>query len=257
MQAENDIPLAAKTSAYYDELWDEQTQTIEELTAPGSFGEARVHFIQESLQRIKSQTVQPLQILDLGCGSGWIETFLHPYGAVTAVDFSPRAIKRAQETYGQYAEFRLGEPTQVKLGLPKDQLFDVVVSSEVIEHVEDQTAFVQQISSFLKPHGWCVLTTPNGAIWDIHRQNEQYKSVLQPIENWLTPKQCAALFQQAGFKLLQHHGWSSSLYPYRPLSKLLTSPRGKRLFKMLGLTRLWKRIMLYNGILQLLLVRKQ
>ncbi len=40
--------------------------------------------------------------------------------------------------------------------------FDGVVCVEVIEHVPDDTTFVEQIARVLKPGGWFYLTTPNG-----------------------------------------------------------------------------------------------
>lgn len=40
--------------------------------------------------------------------------------------------------------------------------FDGVVSVEVIEHIPDDEAFVEQIARVLKPGGWFYATTPNG-----------------------------------------------------------------------------------------------
>ena len=42
------------------------------------------------------------------------------------------------------------------------QTFDGVICVEVIEHVPDDHAFVQQIARVLKSGGWLYLTTPNG-----------------------------------------------------------------------------------------------
>lgn len=54
---------------------------------------------------------------------------------------------------------RLEDITQTTL---KDNTYDGVVSVEVIEHVPDDSAFVNQIHRVLKPGGTFVLTTPNG-----------------------------------------------------------------------------------------------
>jgi 2-polyprenyl-3-methyl-5-hydroxy-6-metoxy-1,4-benzoquinol methylase len=46
-------------------------------------------------------------------------------------------------------------------GLPAKS-FDVVVAVEVLEHVEEDATFVQNVSRLLKPGGVFVMTTPNG-----------------------------------------------------------------------------------------------
>lgn len=46
-------------------------------------------------------------------------------------------------------------------GLPGES-FDLVVSVEVLEHVEDDNTFVSEISRVLKPGGRFIMTTPNG-----------------------------------------------------------------------------------------------
>lgn len=43
-----------------------------------------------------------------------------------------------------------------------DQSFDGVVSVEVLEHVEEDDAFVANVSRVLKPGGFFLMTTPNG-----------------------------------------------------------------------------------------------
>lgn len=52
-------------------------------------------------------------------------------------------------------------------GLPS-ALFDVVVSVEVIEHVEEDDLFVSEISRVLTPGGVAILTTPNGDFVENH-----------------------------------------------------------------------------------------
>lgn len=44
----------------------------------------------------------------------------------------------------------------------KDNTFDGIVSVEVIEHIQDDSAFIYQIHRILKPNRYVVLTTPNG-----------------------------------------------------------------------------------------------
>jgi 2-polyprenyl-3-methyl-5-hydroxy-6-metoxy-1,4-benzoquinol methylase len=256
MKTDDNRPQAVRTAEYYDQMWEEDGRTPEQMAPPNSSGEARLHFIQHALERIAQQNEHTIQILDLGCGSGWIETGIHMYGEVTAVDFSKRAIQRAQEQYGSYATFVLGDPSHPRLGFPDDLLFDAVVTSEVIEHVEDQPAFVEQIANYLKPNGYCILTTPNRAVWEPYRQDERYHKWIQPIENWVTARELVALFNNGGFEIIQHEGWSNMSYPYKPLFVPLQTRRGKKVFRLLGLMGLWKRIMRDHGFLQLMVARR-
>lgn len=43
----------------------------------------------------------------------------------------------------------------------KTNQFDLVISSQVIEHLQDPDGFVKEIHRILKPNGWLILTTPN------------------------------------------------------------------------------------------------
>src|SRR5262249_50091640 len=43
-----------------------------------------------------------------------------------------------------------------------DDFFDFVVSVEVLEHVEEDARFIQQVYRVLKPGGVFMMTTPNG-----------------------------------------------------------------------------------------------
>jgi 2-polyprenyl-3-methyl-5-hydroxy-6-metoxy-1,4-benzoquinol methylase len=54
----------------------------------------------------------------------------------------------------------LNEPTE----LP-DGCCDLVVSAEVIEHLENPRATMREWHRLLKPGGWVVLSTPNNESW--------------------------------------------------------------------------------------------
>lgn len=64
----------------------------------------------------------------------------------------------------------LGDMT--KSDLP-DNSFDVVVSVEVLEHVEEDGLFVSEVSRVLKPGGVFLMTTPNGD-W-VENKNPDHK----------------------------------------------------------------------------------
>lgn len=257
MQADPNAVQAARTGDYYDQLWEEDNRTPDQMAQRGSSGEARIRFIQDSLKKIMEQK-SSLEILDIGCGMGWIETFISSYGTITAIDFSPRTIEAAREKYGTHAHFLLADSNDARLGLPHDKFYDVVLASEVIEHVNEPQVFVNQIASFLKPGGWCILTTPNARIWKAYQQDERYRQWHQPIENWLTAQQCSALFKKAGFRIIQHEGWSSRDYPYTSVSRFMTKRRIMRLVERFPiLSKIWKMVLVHYGVQHHVLAQKQ
>jgi SAM-dependent methyltransferase len=56
-------------------------------------------------------------------------------------------------------EMIFGDMTRSEL---PDEAFDLVVSVEVLEHVEEDDLFVKQVSRVLRPGGVFIMTTPNG-----------------------------------------------------------------------------------------------
>jgi SAM-dependent methyltransferase len=106
--------------------------------------------------------VKKLEILDLGCGVGTIDFYLAKKGhAVTGIDISADAIKVCQEVKEQFrfdeTEFHQGDVQKTQF-LKK---YDLVICSEVIEHVEDDTGLLESIYQLLKPGGMLLLTTPS------------------------------------------------------------------------------------------------
>ncbi len=75
----------------------------------------------------------------------------------------------------------------------KDEVFDWVVCSEVIEHVPDRDSMLREFWRVLKPDGVLILTTPNWINWfGLFRKiaelvsGRQVHANDQPIDNWTT-----------------------------------------------------------------------
>lgn len=103
--------------------------------------------------RIPKGIDERLQVLDVGCGMGEFMNRISETGAnVLGVDGSDRCVER-------------GECEQVDLEqspLPYDDAtFDVVVSLDVIEHLEDADLYLSEINRVLKFGGHVILSTPN------------------------------------------------------------------------------------------------
>lgn len=96
------------------------------------------------------------RILEIGCGHGDItRSYIAPYcGSVVATDIVDRF--RADRVGN--VSFQVEDA--LKLSFP-DESFDGVISVEVIEHIEDDIAFVRESLRVLKSGGTLLITTPN------------------------------------------------------------------------------------------------
>jgi 2-polyprenyl-3-methyl-5-hydroxy-6-metoxy-1,4-benzoquinol methylase len=102
------------------------------------------------------------RVLDFGCMDGIFTLTAQALGG-TAVghDISPAAIAQAER-------FRGAAPRPVFTTTPPAPgQFDLVYCQEVIEHVEDDSALIGELVSYLAPGGSVVGTTPVGKyFWD-------------------------------------------------------------------------------------------
>jgi 2-polyprenyl-3-methyl-5-hydroxy-6-metoxy-1,4-benzoquinol methylase len=98
-----------------------------------------------------------LDIIDVGCGAGWMCGHLLPFGNVTGVDLSDEVLGRAAKRLPT-VKFVPGD--FMSLSFP-EEAFDVAVSLEVLSHVSDQPAFVKKLASILRPGGQLMLATQN------------------------------------------------------------------------------------------------
>ena len=92
-------------------------------------------------------------ILDFGCGTGWLIEILDQFGDAQGVDLAPETAR------GRYPHLRFHDAHSMP-----DGPFDIVVSQEVIEHIDNQKAYGETASRVLRTGGYLILTTPNAAV---------------------------------------------------------------------------------------------
>ena len=106
-------------------------------------------------------------VLDIGCGGGLLsEEFAKPGAQVTGIDLSPAAIEAAKKhaaENGLAIDYRLASPT-VFLKENPDKRFDIIVCAEVLEHVDDLSAFLKDGLAMLKADGQFFFGTINKTV---------------------------------------------------------------------------------------------
>jgi SAM-dependent methyltransferase len=122
-----------------------------------SYGRAkRLEFISAIIK-----AAQPRAILDIGCGAGTQLTAplaaAFPEIAMTGVDEDVRSLAWAR-AHAVADNLTFAAPVEVT----PDRRFDLVIASEVLEHVADPADFLRQLAARVAPGGRLVLTVPNG-----------------------------------------------------------------------------------------------
>jgi len=106
----------------------------------------------------------PAVIVDLGCGDGTalaVAAAHNPAHRFAGIDWSGDALRRAQALGLTVVRADVAAP-----GLPvADGTADVVIMSELIEHLVDPDGAVAEARRILRPGGSLLLSTPNLAAW--------------------------------------------------------------------------------------------
>lgn len=155
-------------TAQFDAIGDAWWASSGPMAPLHAFTPVRIDYIQEMAKRAGFGThdgALPLhgcRILDIGCGGGLLAEPLAQLGAdMTAIDASQAAISAARahaSKQGLAIDYRhcLAEDL-AETGVQ----FDIIYSSEVIEHVANRSVFLSAMSQLLKPGGLFVITTIN------------------------------------------------------------------------------------------------
>jgi 2-polyprenyl-3-methyl-5-hydroxy-6-metoxy-1,4-benzoquinol methylase len=132
-----------------------------------------------------------LDIIDVGCGAGWLDPSLKQFGAVTATDLSADVLARLR-TRVPHVEFIAGDFMELPF---EPSSFDVAVSLEVLAHVADQPAFLGKIHSLLRPRGWLMLATQNRSVLERHNMNSIQPAAPGNLRRWTDMRELRALIE--------------------------------------------------------------
>lgn len=145
----------------------------------------------------------PVKILDIGCGTGMASEKLKRFGVVYGIDISPKSVEEARK-YNRCDKFYVGIAEE----LPFDNsMFDVVVCTEVMEHLLDTPNALSEMNRVLIGGGHLIISTPNPWYWcvilnrAIATLKRQKAGTGQIVENFISPKKLKKMLKQKGFEV--------------------------------------------------------
>jgi 2-polyprenyl-6-hydroxyphenyl methylase/3-demethylubiquinone-9 3-methyltransferase len=149
-------------------------------------------------------------VLDAGCGVGGLTRVLVARGArVVALDIGPRLAATTRERCGCAA--LVGTLTSIGLA---DGSFDVVFSTEAIEHTPDPARSAVELYRLVKPGGHLAITTPN-RLWQgpVRAASALGARPYDGFENFLRPSELRRVLAAEGAEIVEHRGLH--LWPFQ------------------------------------------
>ena len=117
----------------------------------------------------RAAELEPRRILDIGCGSGTLAKHIEdilPDVEIHGVDFSANALKRGKYLTQTYCVDLERESIPLE-----DASFDLIVCSEVLEHLFNPGHVMQEICRLLSNDGRGIVTVPNFSFWRFRLQS--------------------------------------------------------------------------------------
>jgi len=200
----------------YERLWAEGWRSARR-TAPGASARTRRRLF---LSCFRSVYRPGARVLDVGCGDGSLLAAVaarHPdVGALLGVDIAEAALELARDAVPQAELLRCDPQTAA---LPVDEPCDIVLSCEVLEHIDDCGAVVARMRDALRPGGSLVISVPHSMThWGPHDEGVHHVHRFERDE-------MADLLTDAGLRVVRLFTWGSVLYAlyYRMLLNKVSS----------------------------------
>ena len=168
-----------------------------------------------------------LRTLDLGCGTGWFSYWAVQRGAlVISTDISPSLV----DTTRRRAQSLVAVGDGARLPFASNS-FDLVITSEMIEHLEHPALGLEEINRILVPGGRVVLTTPNRRwLWLVSLSTRMRWRPFEGYENFWGFDELEQMLVRLGMKIEIHlgfHPWPFQLAPLQKLSHLIDVNQGR------------------------------
>lgn len=149
--------LLRQKQQVYDETWEKGISAGKEQR--GNL-DVNLEFLNQT-----GLIISGTRVLEVGCGIGSIANELYHQGCdVVGTDISNSAIEYGQKKYVD-VELKVGVAEMLEF---EDESFDIVLSFDVLEHLNDVDVHLKEVMRVLSDEGYYLFQTPNKYINSVY-----------------------------------------------------------------------------------------
>lgn len=157
------------------------------------------------------------KLVDIGAGTGWFSSRAHQREAeVYSLDIGLELLVEVRK------KVKAREIAGNTMDLPfRENSFEIVISSEVIEHTDSPEKAVHEMARILKPGGIMIVTCPNRIwLWAVHLANFLKIRPFHGHEDMPSFNQLERFVNSAGLEIEKHIGFHPWPFQIRFLQDL-------------------------------------
>jgi len=128
----------------------------------------------------KYQQIKKWMVLDFGSGLGNnLKTLKKFFSQIVAVDVNRNALNFSKKKYGNKISYILLKSWKFPF---KNKTFDLVLATEVFEHIPNQEKIMEEIERVIKNDGYFILSSPN--YFNLTGIIKKFKDYKKTIPTW-------------------------------------------------------------------------
>jgi 2-polyprenyl-3-methyl-5-hydroxy-6-metoxy-1,4-benzoquinol methylase len=195
---------------FYDQVWSSWGDL--DGHSPAAFHRRRL-----VLSLVREHARSALQVLEVGCGQGALLKRLElelPAAVVHGADVSPESLSRSREL-GSRAELFQLDLAALDFDAAHAQRFghfDLIICSEVLEHLADDHQALERIARLLAPGGHLIVTVPSG-------RRTRFDTAIGHVRHY-TLRELAQRLRESDFDVERVMAWG---FPFHNLYRLLVA----------------------------------
>ena len=117
----------------------------------------KLFLVRNLIQIYSEEMKRPLEILEIGCGTGEITQSLMEFGNVKGIDISEEAINFCKER--NLVNVVLGDINNLDISQEKEK-YDFILALDVLEHIQDDLETMRRAHIMLKKDGYFIVNVP-------------------------------------------------------------------------------------------------